>query len=68
MRVVSTVGALLAAGSLLAGQGTTLDQTLQAQLAQLFPAASTFSPKQGDPPHFTAYLATLTGLIPLASE
>jgi NosR/NirI family nitrous oxide reductase transcriptional regulator len=31
------------------------DATLQAQLKQLFPAASTFSPKGGDPPHFKAF-------------
>ena len=32
-----------------------IDAKLQAQLAQLFPAASSFTPKSGDPPHFKAY-------------
>jgi NosR/NirI family nitrous oxide reductase transcriptional regulator len=29
-----------------------------ARLRQLFPAATAFSPKQGDPPHFKAYTGT----------
>ena len=43
----------LAAGSMtiLAAGG----QTLESRLKQLFPAATSFSPKEGDPPHFTAY-------------
>jgi len=28
---------------------------IQARLKQLFPAATAFSPKEGDPPHFKAY-------------
>jgi NosR/NirI family nitrous oxide reductase transcriptional regulator len=42
----------LVAGSvgLLAGQGS-----IDARLKQLFPSATAFSPKEGDPPHFTAY-------------
>ena len=49
------------------GQPSTDDQ-LQAQLRQLFPSATTFSPKEGSPPHFKAYAEesgsrrTLTGL------
>lgn len=46
-----------------------MDPKLQAQLKQLFPAATSFSPKGGDPPHFKAYanpartgLQTLLGL------
>jgi transcriptional regulator of nitric oxide reductase len=31
-----------------------LDAKLAAQLRQLFPAAATFSPKSGEPPHFKA--------------
>lgn len=31
---------------------------LQARLKQLFPAATAFSPKEGDPPHFKAYQGT----------
>ncbi|MFN2444900.1 MAG: FMN-binding protein [Vicinamibacterales bacterium] len=32
------------------------DSTLQAQLKQLFPSATAFSPKDGEPPHFKAYI------------
>ena len=41
-----------------AGSATLLDaggQSLESRLKQLFPAATSFSPKEGDPPHFTAY-------------
>lgn len=31
------------------------DPTLRALLEQLFPAAASFSPKQGNPPHFKAF-------------
>src|SRR5262245_58631212 len=44
--------------SLVAGSVTLLDaggQSLESRLKQLFPAATSFSPKEGDPPHFTAY-------------
>ena len=36
---------------------------LQAQLAQLFPSAKSFSPKEGEPPHYKAYAGgqTVTG-------
>jgi NosR/NirI family nitrous oxide reductase transcriptional regulator len=40
------------------GSMTLLDaggQSLESRLKQLFPAATSFSPKEGDPPHFTAY-------------
>ncbi len=30
-------------------------QSIDARLKQLFPSATSFSPKEGDPPHFTAY-------------
>jgi transcriptional regulator of nitric oxide reductase len=32
------------------------DARLQAQLKQLFPSATAFSPREGDPPHFKAYV------------
>ena len=38
----------------LAGQAP-MDARLQGQLKQLFPNATTFSPKGGDPPHFKAF-------------
>jgi NosR/NirI family nitrous oxide reductase transcriptional regulator len=31
------------------------DGKLQVQLKKVFPAATSFSPKEGDPPHFNAY-------------
>jgi transcriptional regulator of nitric oxide reductase len=40
---------------LAAGQPAAVDAKQRARLAQLFPAATAFSPKGGDPPHFTAY-------------
>src|SRR5262249_46574278 len=44
------VGGLVASG----GQMPT-DARLQANLKHLFPSATTFSPKGGDPPHFKAF-------------
>ena len=35
--------------------GAQSSDPLQARLKQLFPAATAFSPKEGEPPHFTAY-------------
>ena len=48
--------AIIAAVGVLAGQSPG-DAKLQGQLRQLFPAAATFSPKAGDPPHFSAFTA-----------
>ncbi len=50
----ATLVLLLAAVAVLEGQP--LDPTLRAQLEQLFPAATSFSPKEGTPPHFKAYV------------
>ena len=44
--------------ALMVGSVTLLDaggQSLESRLKQLFPSATSFSPKEGDPPHFTAY-------------
>jgi len=47
---------MLIAGSLVAaGAQAGLDATQQGQLKRLFPAATGFSPKEGDPPHFSAF-------------
>jgi NosR/NirI family transcriptional regulator, nitrous oxide reductase regulator len=40
----------------LAGLQPAIDAKLQAQLTQLFPAATAFGPKGGDPPHYRAYV------------
>ena len=45
------------------GAQTPADARLQTQLKQLFPAATSFTPKGGDPPHFKAMSGqTLLGL------
>ena len=53
------VGVLLMAVSGLSGVlgagGQTADLSLQARLEQLFPEATRFSPKTGNPPHFKAF-------------
>jgi NosR/NirI family nitrous oxide reductase transcriptional regulator len=44
--------------SLVASSATLLTaggQSIDARLTQLFPSATSFSPKEGDPPHYTAY-------------
>ena len=44
--------------TLAAGSATLLTagaQSIESRLKQLFPSATSFSPKEGDPPHFTAY-------------
>ena len=46
--------------ALIAGQSTT-NAKLQAQLKQLFPTATEFSPKQSNPPHFKAYSTNGSG-------
>jgi NosR/NirI family nitrous oxide reductase transcriptional regulator len=64
---IAAIVALLAAGTALAaaaGQAAN-DARQEALLKRLFPAATAFSPKGGDPPHFKAFAAdgrTLVGL------
>ena len=55
MTRTATLVLLLAAVVILEGQPS-LDPTLRAQLEQLFPDATSFSPKEGSPPHFKAYV------------
>ena len=52
---------LAASATLLFGQSRGNEAQLQARLKGLFPAASTFSPKEGDPPHYTAYATDARG-------
>ena len=54
MRILAIVGFLVAVGMLMPADARQQDARLQAQLRQLFPAAASFSPKRGEPPHFTA--------------
>src|SRR5437879_6233650 len=54
---VALVFTLVIIGAAVAAQGqSALDARLQAQFKQLFPAATGFSTKEGDPPHFKAYI------------
>ena len=46
----------------LGGQAS-LDPKLQAQLKQLFPSAKGFSAKEGDPPHFKAFIDPATKTV-----
>ena len=58
------LGAVGAAGALLTAQAPP-DARQQARLKQLFPAAAAFSPKAGDPPHYTAMGAGPAGSQPV---
>src|SRR5580704_10477408 len=57
MKRTTWVAALLvvAAGLVVAGQSP-VDPKLLAELKRLFPSAISFSPKEGDPPHYNAYV------------
>jgi NosR/NirI family nitrous oxide reductase transcriptional regulator len=56
---IALLAVLLAAGGALvakaAGGQSAIDPKQQALLKRLFPAATAFSPKGGDPPHFKAF-------------
>ena len=54
VRVLVLTISVLVADVLLVGEQAT-DTQLRAQLAQLFPAATSFSDKEGNPPHFKAF-------------
>jgi len=56
LRLTATVllALTLIGGAIVRGQAG-IDATLSAQLKRLFPAAMSFSPKEGDPPHFKAF-------------
>ena len=64
MRVLLTTLVLVSLG--VAFGQRSADQTLQAQLTKLFPAATEFSPKEGAPPHFKAYTDNGSGRRDLA--
>ena len=76
MNRIAIVTLLLVAGSMIAaGAQAPRDASLQAQLKRLFPAAAAFSPKEGDPPHFSAFasdpksgLKTLIGMAYWTTE
>jgi transcriptional regulator of nitric oxide reductase len=47
--------ALLVGSAVLTTAGQPASDVLQQRLKQLFPSATAFSPKEGDPPHFKAF-------------
>jgi NosR/NirI family transcriptional regulator, nitrous oxide reductase regulator len=55
MKVPTLAVFLAAAGAIATGAQAPADPKLRAQLGQLFPSAKSFSPKEGDPPHFKAF-------------
>ena len=57
---IVTAAFALAAASIVAAQAPA-DAELQEQLARLFPEATAFSPKEGQPPHFKAFAGSAGG-------
>jgi NosR/NirI family nitrous oxide reductase transcriptional regulator len=70
MRRTALVALVLAIGLWLVAEGQGLDPKLQTQMKQLFPSATSFSPKGGDPSHVKAFSSgqTLLGLAFLTTE
>ena len=56
MKSLFALGVSILAGAVIVAQTTAVEKTLDAQLKQLFPSASSFSPKQSAPPHFKAFV------------
>lgn len=55
--------ALALAAAVAAAAQVPVDEELQQQLATLFPEATAFSPKEGQPPHFKAYAGAARELL-----
>jgi len=55
MRTSVSALAMLVGSMIVARTQSALDPKLQGQIKTVFPSASTFSPKEGDPPHFKAF-------------
>ena len=56
MRLAVSAWLLVSGMALVAAGQAPFDARLDAQLKQLFPSAVAFSPKESDPPHFTAFV------------
>ena len=56
MRIFHAGLAFVLVGSVVAGGQPATDPVLRGQLMQLFPSATTFSPKGGTPPHYKAFV------------
>jgi len=61
MRNLALVGLMAAAGMVIVEGQEPIDAELQAQLKQLFPTATSFSPRGGEPPHFKAFASGPSG-------
>jgi NosR/NirI family nitrous oxide reductase transcriptional regulator len=63
MKMPVVVALMVGLSALVGGRSLQVDAQLQAHLRALFPAAATFSPKEGEPPHYKAYdrRQTITG-------
>ena len=66
MRITAALVLLVAAGWIVAEAQSPIDTKQQTQLKRLFPAATAFSLKGGDPPHFKAFVADKAGAQALA--
>jgi NosR/NirI family nitrous oxide reductase transcriptional regulator len=55
MRALILILTLVVGGYVVVVEGQGPDAKLQAQLKQLFPSATSFSPKGGEPPHIKAF-------------
>ena len=56
MRIPVIALLVVSGGMIVAGGQSSIDAKMQVQLKRLFPSATAFSPKGGDPPHFKAYM------------
>src|SRR6187401_778342 len=61
-RLLILAALLLGSGGLAVGQAG-IEPSVLDKLKRLFPAATTFSPKEGEPLHFTAYAADARGAV-----
>ncbi len=61
LRVALVVTSWLLASAVIAGGQAAPDGKLLSQLKQLFPVATSFSPKEPAPPHFKAYITDAAG-------
>ena len=64
MKIFQVSLALVLGGSVVAGGQPSPDAVLRTQLMQLFPSATTFSPKGGTPPHYKAFLGDSPAATP----
>jgi NosR/NirI family nitrous oxide reductase transcriptional regulator len=61
VRYIAAFAVAAAAWAIAVEAQSTVDAKQQAQLKRLFPSATAFSPKGGDPPHFKAFAVDKAG-------